>query len=534
MSGRFSMNERPSDPWSLLGISGDASVDDIRRAYARKLKVTRPDEQPEAFQALVHAREIALRYAEAEKERARPAKPEDQPSSEMPQKQRALLQRVESEPVENFPADKADHNQTTGFSNLELEAPVTSQDARPRKERTERADAIPLHPNPHRERARREGLSNVDKNEAPLRARRVPGKVPSIPSKELTGPEAVGRKLALLEAAGDGSLDERLLQGAAADIAHLSTIQRKGFEDRIVKLLARRIIPNAKRRRRVASASILNDEAFCVFAVAMSEEFGWRESDRTLHTILGSGDLIPFRQFLAAMAEAQAARAGNPPRRESLEGHVLLNKLDLASVFGEEAAHFSKVMAEQGKKPRFQFKWIAFFGAPFWALKHRLYSYTVLWLAAAFLMGQSPHVVQRFPAFSKPLWFFMIVAFFLAICFSLGRTGERTVLRRAHKIVVCADRKHLFDPIARGIYLRARRSWLFLSDSLILLLTIFAFGFLINSDIATAKLLAKAEKTYPPPARLPLIQPRAGTPKIAPKHHGSGISIPRPPVDNSP
>lgn len=47
-------------PWSNLELSSSASTDDVRRAYARKLKVTRPDEDPAAFQNLVAARDCAL------------------------------------------------------------------------------------------------------------------------------------------------------------------------------------------------------------------------------------------------------------------------------------------------------------------------------------------------------------------------------------------------------------------------------------------------------------------------------------------
>src|SRR3954447_11392578 len=53
-----------ADAWSLLGIDHDADAATIRRAYARKLKVTRPDDDPVAFQALVAARQAALDHAE--------------------------------------------------------------------------------------------------------------------------------------------------------------------------------------------------------------------------------------------------------------------------------------------------------------------------------------------------------------------------------------------------------------------------------------------------------------------------------------
>jgi len=52
-----------TNPWALLGIAPTADAAAIRRAYARKLKLTRPDEDPEGFQRLVRARDAALAEA---------------------------------------------------------------------------------------------------------------------------------------------------------------------------------------------------------------------------------------------------------------------------------------------------------------------------------------------------------------------------------------------------------------------------------------------------------------------------------------
>lgn len=54
---------RRRTPWKILGIARTASERDIKIAYARKLKVTRPEDDAEAFQELVEARDIALAHA---------------------------------------------------------------------------------------------------------------------------------------------------------------------------------------------------------------------------------------------------------------------------------------------------------------------------------------------------------------------------------------------------------------------------------------------------------------------------------------
>ena len=48
------------DCWDILGLAPDADVRAIKRAYAAKLKQSRPEDDPEAFSELRSAYEQAL------------------------------------------------------------------------------------------------------------------------------------------------------------------------------------------------------------------------------------------------------------------------------------------------------------------------------------------------------------------------------------------------------------------------------------------------------------------------------------------
>lgn len=62
-------------PWTTLGIKPSDDERAIRKAYAAKLRVTRPDEDPIGFQALVEARDIALSLRESAERRETDSSP---------------------------------------------------------------------------------------------------------------------------------------------------------------------------------------------------------------------------------------------------------------------------------------------------------------------------------------------------------------------------------------------------------------------------------------------------------------------------
>lgn len=74
-------------PWSQLGLPGPSELSEVRHAYAEKLKTTHPEEDPEGFQRLHSAYQLASRMARQQKRREGAPPPEPQPERP-PQPQR--------------------------------------------------------------------------------------------------------------------------------------------------------------------------------------------------------------------------------------------------------------------------------------------------------------------------------------------------------------------------------------------------------------------------------------------------------------
>ena len=69
-------------PWSQLGLPGPSGLSEVRHAYAEKLKTTHPEEDPEGFQRLHSAYQLASRMARQQKRQAGVQAPE--PREERP------------------------------------------------------------------------------------------------------------------------------------------------------------------------------------------------------------------------------------------------------------------------------------------------------------------------------------------------------------------------------------------------------------------------------------------------------------------
>ncbi|MCG7563018.1 J domain-containing protein [Pseudoalteromonas sp. McH1-42] len=75
------MNKVTENPWEVLGIDPSADKKAIKRAYTSKLKLCKPDEDPEGFQQLRAAYDAALAHVEAQpQQRVKLSSADEQPS----------------------------------------------------------------------------------------------------------------------------------------------------------------------------------------------------------------------------------------------------------------------------------------------------------------------------------------------------------------------------------------------------------------------------------------------------------------------
>ena len=161
-------------PWSVLDISEDSDARAIKRAYAKKLKVTRPDDDPQAFQELHDAYKWALelyRYRQDElqereqllEEQAADQRVDPLTSGEQENTETDLIssstENIHSAASEGeFDSDNANNDvtqtlQETSNSDLQAELDQNSDEGNDGSSITDEADEAPAEePDPELER----------------------------------------------------------------------------------------------------------------------------------------------------------------------------------------------------------------------------------------------------------------------------------------------------------------------------------------------------------------------------------------------
>lgn len=443
---------RHRSPWDVLGLAPGCTERDVRSAYARTLKVTRPEDDPVAFQRLVEARDYVLMLA------------------------RAGITAVEFEDHE----DDAEHDEDAeppepGFQPEPLTPLMDLAPASPPEALTKSADAAePLLPAPSIDATPIEpvALAPVAAPIAPVEmapAAPMPASEPVIDVRQLfaeiikrLGSDATLADLAdwktWVASLGRLDHDERakldpeflralplLLQPIARQTAVSPPTQVRSL---FGLLKPRRIGPNYARAAEQAN-----------LVVALDEEFGWTRYDRHVFDVLDYKDALLVLAILSGLVRSAAARRDGPPRRRDSNGLPVLDERDVRAYFGSQSPSFSALYEQARLRGRWSAEWDrsrALF-APWYFVKYRLWELVAVWIAALIfglwadrLARQLPvglyEQLRETPYLATALYFTPLACVHLYYAVY----GHIRHFERATRVASGLDRRFLFAPAARA------------------------------------------------------------------------------------
>jgi hypothetical protein len=246
-------------PWSVLGIAPTSEGAEIRRAYARRLRTVRPDEDPAAFQALVEARDLALNLAK-----------------QVPPQEPSAAPERRTEPVRS-----AAIVTTVSFSfEAQPPAPPPSPAPPPPVQQAQSPNPAPT-PAP----APSQPPAPNQRTLAPRPQPRLPAPPPASPQSVVEAAQVMFQT-ARLEA-----WPEVLRQ-----IGELPQSGRSAVETRLLAMVAK--YAKDKRSELSRARRVREQEAFFELLAALNAEFGWRERDRVIYASLGTVDADNFVSLL--------------------------------------------------------------------------------------------------------------------------------------------------------------------------------------------------------------------------------------------
>jgi hypothetical protein len=248
-------------PWSVLGIDPTHDAGEIRRAYARSLRTARPDENPTAFQQLVQARDLALKLAShrrpTEIHGVTPALVEAEAAPEpQPQPREVMVATV-----------------TVTFEAEEMEPQPLASPPSPSP-----PPIPPLSQPPVRVTSRPVGLPLLASPQTVIEAARQ-----MLESEALENWRHVFRQLGELPQRSRPLVERRLLELTAA-YAWKKQVR-----------LARRL---------------KTDKPFFDMLAGLNAEFGWRERDRVIYSVL---DAAQADAFVSLLDRAVRLPSAEPP-----------------------------------------------------------------------------------------------------------------------------------------------------------------------------------------------------------------------------
>lgn len=382
------------DAWKLLGIGRDASVAEIRRAYAALLKQNRPDDDPEAFQRLLKARDVALAFAE-----------------------RAITEQSAS-------------------------ARVTEIVIAPREQAPEPPSGLPPDERPY---------ERPERDQPPFRSESVPFAGPD--SAVATDDLERRLRLTLID---EGRWEDALpaWRGIVDEIGTLHLRSRRQIEGSVIDALDGLSKRVAQRPPQGHLDPAMRDLAS--IAVALDQEFGWAEDDRTIHeTIDDPAAADTFKTVLARLRFVHRLHASGVPGRQDAHGLPVVDREDLQSFFQKEtpiyAAHLARMRAAGRWLPSFDIA--AFVCGIYWPLMQRLNTMLVVGLAliaAGVALDWLAQMLGR-PRLGIGL---ALACTFGVMSFISGFFGRNARLWRMWETVVRADAEYAIDPEFRAAILK--------------------------------------------------------------------------------
>ncbi len=297
----------PAEAFALLEIPATAAEDDIRRAYARRLKSFRPDEDPEGFQRLVQARGIALAQARlhARTATAPPrvvygGEPGGAPSNPAPPNPPPAAGERPVEPDESGET-------TSGRTS----APAGESGKPPARQPS------PPPPEPQKPSAPQPGASQAPENARPPSAGKSAPGAPSPAGAPETRPRPERDAVAPDRVVTPAEVHSALQLGLRRLVKEKKPFDVRGLEAMLLELPAGagRVIERAAIQEVANALPILRaDPAYPLpavrsleqLAVMLTDHFGWHDSDRVLFAALSPGEAARFEGFLRRAHEAHA------------------------------------------------------------------------------------------------------------------------------------------------------------------------------------------------------------------------------------
>jgi hypothetical protein len=408
-----------ASPWEILGLDGPVPEKDIRRAYARRLKVMDPEKDIHAFQSLLAARAQALSLAVRE---SRTGFETTEVSDEA---------SVSVSPDEAQPSCQANH--------LQASEPGRSQAV---------AQPSPFEQERHRDDSGRASWLASPSDETGQRD----------PLGELA------ERLQLLSGEGWRNDRARVWDSLLEKLAGLPLGQAEHLEPDVIEAMASITlrpdvlgpVPWWKRWRRLnrfRRSHRYNDPDYLRTVLGFESLYGWLTSDSTIWQQLDEARAEGLLIHLQAARRAQSAMQ---------EGALVTAKEEVAPSFHDWSAALTestapdvlalaKAHARTGRWP-VVWSWRFFFLAPLMALYAYMPWLTVVWVVVFFYLP----IQIKLAGFPYPYDKFLPwLCFCGVLCLHawVGAYSYRGLIRHARRLTAKADHYRIFHPELRRTYL---------------------------------------------------------------------------------